>query len=99
LFSNSVLDHIPSLRRRVLLDTVCTIGRFIDNRIAYTNIALKNVERWKHALQPTATASSGCIQIENTDWGDAAYILTQKYGCVFAVLNEANGILFGGVFT
>jgi hypothetical protein len=79
-------------RRNILLDTL----RLLDSselRDVYQFKAISNLCNWQDQKKTTISQK---IIILQEDWGEVAARLTREYGSIFAVLNMANALGFGG---
>lgn len=91
-------DTERRLRMRTLAATVASMST-LQARQALHKQAKANLERWQAAAAPAAaaaTATGPVLILKQMDTLDLAKKLTVAYGTTFAVLNMANGSVFGG---
>jgi hypothetical protein len=89
-----------TLRRRVLRETLERLGSEAV-RAQVLSAALTNVARWAHEkklhqLQPVS--SRMIVRVVCGDWGCVTADLTREFGSIFAALNMANALGFGGAY-
>lgn len=88
--------NVSQLRQQVLVDTLTKLYSEKErNRLR--NVALENVSRWKkEKVNEGETLNRPIIRVVANDWGVATLEALKEFGEVFACLNMANEIVFGG---
>jgi hypothetical protein len=85
------------IRQWVLKDTLTKLENKGNN---YYSIALANIKNWESKRTQSEYSiqdNDDCkIFVEDGDWGEIALKYTKRYSVIFACLNMANALTFGG---
>mmetsp|Transcript_14516 Transcript_14516/g.17946 ORF Transcript_14516/g.17946 Transcript_14516/m.17946 type:complete len:286 (+) Transcript_14516:94-951(+) len=84
------------LRKSILKETIEKLADE-NERERLRKVALENVERWSKLRKNKSTSTSTIdIRVVQDDWGVTTQSLTAEFGTIFAALNMANSMVFGG---